>query len=292
MVTDPNAASPPSADVTAEWLDAHLPTVFSRHHERVMAAQRATIAAVIAEAGVKPGHTVLDVAGGSGIPTLALAERVGPAGKVVAAEPSPIFADAMETNLRNAGLTNVEVVRVSAAELPFAAGSFDAATCHMGVMFFPDVRAGLSRVRGVLRPGARAAFVAWGPDADNLFLGTFRHTVAPYLPPPPAATAAEVAPDPDPPRPDRFARPGSLSAALATAGFGDVREEAPMIDWTWPGPARSLVGFLLELTRLEPTVAPERREAMRTDLVAAYQRFADGDGLRVPSRMVVASGRA
>ena len=57
--------------------------------------------------------------------------------------------------------------------LPFAGGSFDAATCHFAVMFFPDVGAGL---RGSARPsvpGRRAGFVAWGPAAGNTMFGAF-----------------------------------------------------------------------------------------------------------------------
>ena len=34
-------------------------------------------------------------------------------------------------------------------------------------MFFTDITAGLTRIRETLKPGKRAAFIAWGPDADN-----------------------------------------------------------------------------------------------------------------------------
>lgn len=298
MTTETNGQTSTS-DVGAEWLDDHLPTVFSRGHEMVLAAQRTTVAMVIAESEVTGGQTVLDVGGGSGIPTLALAERVGPSGRVVAAEPSPIFAEAMAVNARSAGLTNIEIVRVGAAQLPFPPGSFDAATCHMGVMFFPDVRAGLIRMRETLRPGARAAFVAWGPNDDNRMIRTFQAAIGPFLPASPQpATSLEramtdrAAPEPDTPKPDRFAQPGSLSAALRAAGFGDVHESNPVIEWTWPTPAEGLVDFMLDMARLGNAVDRERYPAMREAAISAYRPYESGGDLRIPARMVIASGRA
>jgi ubiquinone/menaquinone biosynthesis C-methylase UbiE len=276
-------------DVTDEWLDAHLPTVFSSAHDANRALLRGTIEAVIAAAGVAPGQAVLDVGGGSGIPTIDVARRVGPSGRVVAAEPSPVFADAMEANLRREGLTNVEVIRAGAAALDLPPRSFDAATCHMAAMFFPDLQAGLTRIRELLKPGARAGFVAWGPDEENTFLGAFFGAAGPYLP----ADAGPPAPaDGDGPRPNRFAKPGTLSAALERAGFTDVREEAPIFDFAWPDGVESLRDFMLELTRIEARVAADRHTALRADIDASYGRFAGAAGLRFPTRMIVASGRA
>lgn len=277
-------------DVTPEWLEGHLATVFSRWHPQVVHLLRATSDAIIAAAEVRPGDAVLDVGSGSGIPALAVAELVGPSGRVVATDPSPIFLAALSDNVRAGGLDNVEVVQASAAGLPFDTGRFDAATCHMGVMFFPDVQAGLTRIRDLVKPGGRAAFVAWGSDADNSFMATLAGASRPHLPPEPPASG--LPPDPDAPRPTRFAEPGSLSAALTAAGYADVREDAPMVDLVWPEGPASLTHFWLELTRLEQRVAPERHAALRADIEAAYERYRDGNTVRMPVRVVAASGAA
>ncbi len=190
---------------------------------------------------------------------------------------------------------NLEAVRASAAGLPFAPGSFGAATCHTGVMFFPDVGAGLTRMREVLRPGGRAAFVAWGPEAENALFGSFWGAARPYLPAEPPAegeAGSSAGPVVDAPSPMRFAAPGSLAEALRAAGYGDVRKEARAVDLVWPGGAETLWEFWLELMPIEGQVPAERRAAFRADVLASLRRYADGDSIRLPAAIVLASGQA
>jgi SAM-dependent methyltransferase len=297
MATDLNdrTSAPSREDVPAEWLEPHLPTVFSRWHPYVAALQQATIKAIIAAARVRPGDAVVDIGCGSGIPALALAEAVGPSGRVTATDPSPVFVAAVAENARRLGLDNLEAMQASAVGLPFAAGSFDAATCHMGVMFFEDVEAGLGRIRAVLRPGGRAAFAAWGPDAENALFSSFWGAARPYL----AAEAANEGEAGTPQTstadasgPARFAAPGSLSAALRAVGYADIREEARTVDLVWPGPAETLRAFWLEVSRAEERVPAEQREAFRADVLASLRRYADGDAVRLPATVVLASGRS
>jgi SAM-dependent methyltransferase len=49
----------------------------------------------------------------------------------------------------------------SASELPFEAGSFDAALCLQGLQYFPDKEQALAELRRVTRPGARLVVVVW-----------------------------------------------------------------------------------------------------------------------------------
>ena len=132
-------------DVTHEWLEGYLATVFSRWHPPVAHLLQPTSDAIIAAAEIEPGNAVLDVGSGSGVPALGVAALVHPGGRVLATDPSPIFLAALAENVRTAGLGNVKVVEASAEGLPFEPATFDAATCHMGVMFFPDVRAPIFR---------------------------------------------------------------------------------------------------------------------------------------------------
>jgi SAM-dependent methyltransferase len=282
-------------DVTAEWRDDHLPSFFARWHRQDEVLLQETTAAIIAEAAVGSGFTVLDVGCGSGIPSLELARVVGPSGSVTATDPSPILIAAVEENARRSGLTNLIAVRASASELPFPPASFDAATCHMGVMFFPDVRAGLARMREALRQGRRAAFVAWGPQEENAFFGSFWSAAGPYLPAPPPTEDASPPGAETPfgePGPTRFARPGSLSAALAAAGFDDIREEARRVVLTWPDGPERLREMWYDLTGLDRQVTADRKPSLDADVLASCTRFAEGDGLKMPATIVVASGRA
>jgi ubiquinone/menaquinone biosynthesis C-methylase UbiE len=277
--------------VTQEWLEPHLPTAFSHSHEKHEIGLRELSAALIDEAGIKPGDRVLDVASGSGIPALQVARLVGTAGSVTATDPSPIFIAALTENARAAGLSNLTIVQTSAAKLDFPAGQFDAATCQFGVMFFPDVRAGLERIRGVLRSGARAAFLAWGPLPQNHFFGAFWQAAMPYLPP--ELVAQRMAPpSPAQPSPGRFASPGSLSAELTAAGFADVRERLEVIDVRWPGPAEEVVADQANISQIEQQMQPDDRARFRTEAAANFRRFQVGDELRIPAAVVIASGRA
>ena len=142
--------------VTDEWLDSHLATVFSKAHRYLEGFHTSTTELVISTARIQPGYRVVDVGCGAGIPALTIAERVGPEGRVTATDPSPIFLDAIQENARKRGLTNMDFALSSAAGLPFERESFDAATSHMGAMFFEDLQAGLTRMREVLCPGGRA----------------------------------------------------------------------------------------------------------------------------------------
>jgi len=283
-----DSSQPVTPEVAEEWLDPHLPTMFSTWHDYHIAADRESIAAILNEAKVETGFHVLDVGCGSGIPTFALAERVGPTGRVTAVDPSPVFIDAIRKNVRDRGLANIDIVHSSAAGLPFASESFDAATCHFGVMFFPDMTAGLERMRRVLRPGRRAAFVAWGPEEANTLFGAFLSVARPYLPAPP--------PDPRPisqiPGPMRFSQPGSLSAELTTAGYEDVREETRNIDLVWPGNADTLWHWWSGLTRIAQLVSPDQLETLRHEAIASFNRYAEGDATRFSADVVIASGRS
>lgn len=286
MSADEKTTRQPSSTEGApeEWLEEHPASAFARWFPYMEAAQEKVIALIIEAAGIEPGMTVLDVGSGAGVPALRLAEVVGTVGRVVATDPSAVSIAAVTENARKRGLTNLEAVQGSAAGLSFAPGSFDAVTCNFGVMFFTDVQAGLTTIRELLRPGRRAAFAAWGPAPENILLGTFGRVTSAYLPEPPSP------PEPDAPQPMRFAEPGSLSAALSAAGFGDVQEDSPVVDFIWPGPPRKVLESMLDVSRIEERVPPDRHEAMRAEVLTAYQQYEDGDVTRLSARVVIASG--
>jgi ubiquinone/menaquinone biosynthesis C-methylase UbiE len=280
----------PTVGVPEEWVDDHLATIFIRWHPFMSQADVQSQDLVIAEAGIQPGDTVLDVACGAGIPALRIAERVGPDGRIVATDPSPVFLAATAENAARERLTNLDTVQASAAALPFRPGSFDAATCHFGVMFFTDITAGLTRIRETLKPGKRAAFIAWGPDPENQLFSAFGSVASQYAPPPPPPdpSIAEI----DIPKPNRFAGAGSLSAALQSAGYRDIRERYEQVDYTWPGHTPSMLAFWKQLSRIEERIPPERWAAFEQDLSASIGRYAEGETLHFRCTVVVASGAA
>jgi SAM-dependent methyltransferase len=117
----------------------------------------ATVAAAehVAElSGAAPGVRLLDVATGTGAVARAAAARGA----------SVVGVDSSSAMLAFARDLDVRVADVAA--LPFADGSFDAATCGLGLSHFGDCADALAEVRRVLRPGATFAASAWANDAS------------------------------------------------------------------------------------------------------------------------------
>lgn len=107
---------------------------------------------VAAAAGVKPGDRVLDVACGTGVLTLAVAERVGQSGSAVGLDANPgMLAVARRKP------TRIKWLEGRAEALPLPDQSFDAVVSQFGMMFFDDRPAALREMMRVLRPGGRLA---------------------------------------------------------------------------------------------------------------------------------------
>ena len=104
---------------------------------------------VAVEAVVQPGHRVLDACCGTGDLAVA-AEREG--GHVTGLD----FSPAMLERARRKSDT-IDWVEGDMLALPFADGSFDAATVGFGVRNVDDLDAGFAELRRVLRPGGRLA---------------------------------------------------------------------------------------------------------------------------------------
>jgi ubiquinone/menaquinone biosynthesis C-methylase UbiE len=98
------------------------------------------------------GQRILDVATGTGAAALMAADRVGPRGQVVAVDISlPMLRMAQPKVASNA----ISWMAMDGQALALRRGSFQAVTCQLGLMFFPDPRRGLAEFRRVLRPSGR-----------------------------------------------------------------------------------------------------------------------------------------
>jgi demethylmenaquinone methyltransferase/2-methoxy-6-polyprenyl-1,4-benzoquinol methylase len=105
-----------------------------------------------AQSAVRQGDRVLDAACGTG--DLALADAAAGAGKVTGLD----FSEQMLVRARRKS-ASIEWVRGDLLALPFADGTFDAATVGFGVRNVADLELGLRELRRVLRPGGRLAIL-------------------------------------------------------------------------------------------------------------------------------------
>ena len=246
---------------------------------------RAGTQILLRSARVKPGMQVLDLASGAGDPALALAEMVGPDGHITATDLVPEMLVVAEEFARERGLTNLSFQQADAEALPFPDHSFDAVTCRLGVMFFPNVQRALGEIRRVLNPGGCAAFLAWGPLEQDLQARIPREVLKKYVQAlPPAAGAPDAR---------SFATAGTLSIALRQAGFKNVQEESPTVPWPWPGPPEQYWERERDAgatRRLVERLVPEQRERVEAEVIESIRQFYDGQQVNFTAVIVVASG--
>lgn len=106
--------------------------------------------------GVRPGHKVLDIAGGTGDLTAKFSRIVGASGKVVLADINESMLRVGRDKLIDSGIVgNVEYVQANAECLPFPDNYFDCVSIAFGLRNVTDKDAALRSMLRVLKPGGR-----------------------------------------------------------------------------------------------------------------------------------------
>ncbi len=103
--------------------------------------------------GVRPGHHVLDLAGGTGDMAALFAPLVGAGGSVVLADSNASMMGVGRDRLLNDGLTGVRFCRANGEALPFEEHHFDCATIAFGLRNFTNKSKALHELQRVLKPG-------------------------------------------------------------------------------------------------------------------------------------------
>ena len=105
--------------------------------------------------GVRPGHHVLDLAGGTGDLAAKFARIVGAEGSVTVADINDSMLKVGRERLTDRGIAgNVQYVQANAECLPFPDNHFDAITIAFGLRNVTDKDAALRSMFRVLKPGA------------------------------------------------------------------------------------------------------------------------------------------
>lgn len=106
--------------------------------------------------GVRPGHKVLDLAGGTGDLTAKFSRIVGETGQVILADINNSMLNVGRDKLRDMGIVgNVNYVQANAEELPFPDDFFDCITISFGLRNVTDKDKALRSMFRVLKPGGR-----------------------------------------------------------------------------------------------------------------------------------------
>jgi demethylmenaquinone methyltransferase/2-methoxy-6-polyprenyl-1,4-benzoquinol methylase len=168
-----------------------------------------------AAAAVQPGDRVLDAACGTG--DLAIADLRAGAGRVTGLD----FSERMLERARKKD-ARIEWLQGDMLALPFADGTFDAATVGFGVRNVADLELGLRELRRVLRPGGRLAVLEITQPRGMLkpFFSLWFDRVVPLLGKVlPGGSAYSYLPA----SVKRFPAAESFVALLQECGFSEVR---------------------------------------------------------------------
>jgi demethylmenaquinone methyltransferase/2-methoxy-6-polyprenyl-1,4-benzoquinol methylase len=118
---------------------------------------------------VRPGQTILDIAGGTGDLAARFSRLVGQDGKVILADINAAMLEVGRDRLIDKGASdNIEVVQADAQYLPFADNSIDCITIAFGLRNVTDKAVALQSMLRVLRPGGRLLVLEFSKPTSPL----------------------------------------------------------------------------------------------------------------------------
>jgi len=272
-------------EVLREWRESAF--YWQKHLATIRTMFQPVTEALIGDAGIVEGHSVLDVAGGSGEPSLTIAETVGSTGSVMCTDVVAEMVAAAEMEAQRLGIENVKFQRCSADSLPFESKSFDAVVCRLGAMFFPDPPAALREMLRVTKGNGTLAFAVWDKSELNPFAYAVTKVVARYFDVPPA--------DPNVPGAFRFAEPGVLATILKNAGAIDVKERPLKFHIAAPISPKEFWEMRSEtsgtLREKLATVASDQADLVAGEVQEAVREFFPNNQMNFPAQMIIVSGR-
>ncbi len=202
-----------SAAQKASW-DKFSPG-WKKWDKRTMGFLAAHGVAIIEHLAPQGTQVVLDIAGGTGEPGLSIAAKLS-GGKVVLTDLSDGMLEVAIEKAAAAGTKNVEFKQADVTALPFEDNSFDAVSCRLGYMFFPDMLQATREISRVLKPGGKIATTVWGAPDKNYWVTCMVQNIAKHIEMP--------APPPGAPGMFRCAKPGLISDLFKEVGLEGVSE--------------------------------------------------------------------
>jgi ubiquinone/menaquinone biosynthesis C-methylase UbiE len=242
--------------------------------------------ALVEDAQIGRGDTVLDIATGPGEPALTVASLVGPEGKVFGVDPIPEMVAAARREASRVALQNVEFEIAFADQLPFPANTFDVVISRFGIMFFPSPVDGVREMLRVLKPGKKLALAVWHFAERNPFHYSLSRIIDRYV--------HSAPPDPDALDAFRFAKPGKLRAVFAEAGVADSTERLLRFAIETPMSVEDYWTLRIEMSdklREKIRALSERQVmAVKRQGLESLREYSTERGMSFPAEVLIVSG--
>jgi len=217
------------------------------------------------EVAPRTGQTVLDVASGPGAVASLASSAVGPGGRVVASDLSPLMLAGVGRPA-SGGSSRIDILVCPADALDLPDASVDVAYCQQGFQFLPDRDAAAGEIRRVLRPGGRTGVAVWRagrrPEPFETYARVLRSegVAEPY---PGAYDTDAVTLTAD-----------DLAGSLSAGGLVEIDVRPFTIDLVWPDLRTAALGILG--TSYGPAVAGLEDADRSRVLTSLTRAMADG----------------
>jgi ubiquinone/menaquinone biosynthesis C-methylase UbiE len=274
----------PQQDAINRWSDAA--PFWEKHREIIRHMFAPVTNALVEDALIGSGDSVLDIATGPGEPALSIACLVGPEGKVFGIDPVLEMVDAARREGDRLRVRNAQFEVGPADHLPFPADIFDVVVSRFGVMFFASPVDAVREMLRVLKPGGRLALAVWHLAEQNPFFYTLSRVIDRYVnSPPPAPDALDAF---------RFARPGLLRDVVGEAGTLVPSER--MLQFTIEVPV-SVEDFWTLRFEMSETLrekvsklSMEQLTEVKRQALEAFREYSRDHGMSFPAEVLIVSG--
>jgi ubiquinone/menaquinone biosynthesis C-methylase UbiE len=268
-----------------DWRNAA--SAWEKHRDLIRDMFAPVTQALIEDALIQRGHTVLDIATGPGEPALTVAEFVGAEGKVFGIDPAPEMIAAARREAERLGLKNAQFETAGADHLPFPADTFDGLVSRFGVMFFPSPVDAVREMLRVLKPGRTLALAAWHFAEKNPFLNEVTRIVDLYA-------QQHLNTTPDAPDTFRFASPGKLKDVFVEAGVLNPSERLLQCTMHVPVSVEACLTLRCEMSeKLRDKMAvlsAEQLTEVKRQSLEALRPYANASGMSFPAEVLIVSG--
>lgn len=233
---------------------------------------------LLAAAAPRQRERVLDLACGTGVVTRALADIVGPDGRVVGLDAHPGMVAVARANAPD----TIRWVVAPAEDIPLDDASHDLVVCSMGVQFFGDRPTALGQVRRVLVPGGRFAWCTPGPTPPlfQAYDRALRSVAGPG-----ASMFIHAV--------FNLHDPAQAQDLMDSAGFTEVTVESSPVALRLGPPAEFFWHYAMStpLAGVVASLDPEGREALDTAIAAECASLPPGDDQDLAPRLTTVTGR-